>query len=159
MCIRDRNVRSALNGYGRICRRRWRYSGWRTEERLPNERHPVVSLDPDLEMDLTFVFVNPKAMLWFDRRIWVWTVSSRRRRLSWQTRTIPVSCVYGNGLATHTKTQEVVDAKEEGLREATVALHVPAEESRVSLAASETASRPAQPPRLESEPAEAEQES
>ena len=66
-----------------------------------------------------------------------------------------VSCVYDNGLAFRTKTLEVVAAKEEGLREAVVASHVSAEESRVSLAASETASRPAQPPRLESEPAEA----
>ena len=66
-----------------------------------------------------------------------------------------VSCVYGNGQVFRTKTQEVVVAKEEGLREAAMVSHVSAEESRVASAASETASRPTRPPRLESEPAEA----
>ena len=66
-----------------------------------------------------------------------------------------VSCVYGNGLAFRTKTLGVVAVKEERLREAAMASHVSTEESWISLAAPETASKPTQPPRLESEPAEA----
>ena len=34
-----------------------------------NKRYPIVSLDPDLEMDITFVFVDSEAVPWLDRGI------------------------------------------------------------------------------------------
>ena len=65
-------------------RRRWRrHSGRRTEERFSNKWYPIIGLDPDLEMDITFVFVNPEAIPWFDRRIRVRTMGSWRRRRPW----------------------------------------------------------------------------
>ena len=77
------DVWSALIVYGRVRRRRWWYSGWRTEERLSDERYPIIGLYPDLVMDVAFVFVNPEAIPWLDRGIRVGTMGSWRRRLSW----------------------------------------------------------------------------
>ena len=77
------DVWSALIVYGRVRRRRWWYSGWRTEERLSNKRYPIVSLYPNLVMDVAFVIIFSNAIPWFDRGIRVGTVGSWRRRLSW----------------------------------------------------------------------------
>ena len=77
------DVWSALMVYGRVRRRRWWYRGWRTEERLSNKRYPIVSLYPDLVMDVAFVIIFSNAIPWFDRGIRVGTVGSWRRRLSW----------------------------------------------------------------------------
>ena len=77
------DVRSMLVGRGCV-RRRWRrHSRRRTEERFSNKRYPIVCLDPDLEMDITFVFVDSEAVPWLDRGIRVRTMGSWRRRRPW----------------------------------------------------------------------------
>ena len=85
------DVWSALIVYGRVRRRRRRHSGRRTEERLSNKRYPVVSLHPDLIMDVAFVFVDPEAIPWFNCEIRVRTMGSWRRLFSWWTWPIPLS--------------------------------------------------------------------
>ena len=77
------NVCSPLVVYGCVRRRRRRHGGRRTEERFSNKRYPIVGLNPDLEMDITFVFVDSKAVPWLDRRIRVRTMGSWRRRRPW----------------------------------------------------------------------------
>ena len=80
---RRRCVQNTLVGCRCVRSRRWKHSGRLTKERFPNKRYPIVSLDPDLEMDITLVFVDSEAVPWLDRGIRVRTMGSWRRRRPW----------------------------------------------------------------------------